>query len=440
MTDACRVTFSSVRDWLPRGTTLPDEQFESRHRGMVMLLWVHVLALPIVALGYGKSLGHSIFEGSLIAAFAIPAMLVKRSDRRRVRALIVTFGLLTCSATLVHIMNGSIEAHFHYFVMVTVLALYEEWVIYLSAIAYVLLQHGVGSAFAHDSIFNHDGSPWLWSAVHAGFITALSVANIVNWRAAEKLREQMRAQAEQLAVANADLSERAGDLERSNRELEEFAYVASHDLAEPLRSITSYLELIERRLELDEQSSQFFEFATDGAKRMRRLIDDLLHYSRTGRTKLRRKRVPADSIVDQTLRDLAVEFEAVGARVERAELPVVEVDPVLIGQVFQNLITNAVKFRNSAPPVVQVSGRELADRWEFAVQDNGIGVPAEHADAVFKMFQRLHHRNEYEGTGIGLSVCQRIVERHGGEIRVEPVPDGPGSRFVFTIRRPRAVL
>jgi signal transduction histidine kinase len=171
---------------------------------------------------------------------------------------------------------------------------------------------------------------------------------------------------------------------------------------------------------------------------MRRLIDDLLHYSRTGRRELRRESVRADAIVDETLRGLAAEFEAAGATVERDDLPVVDGDPVLLGQVFQNLMSNAVKFRDGEAPVVHVSARELPDRWEFSVQDNGIGIPEDHAENIFKMFQRLHHREEYDGTGIGLSVCQRIVERHGGEIRVEPGPEGRGSRFVFTLKRPVA--
>jgi signal transduction histidine kinase len=405
---------------------------------MTRLLWAHVIALPLLALAYGKSVPHSLFEGTIIAMFAVPASVIGGTYSRRVRSLLVTFGLLTCSATLVHIMGGAIEAHFHFFVMVTVLALYEDWATYLTAIAYVLLQHGVGSAFAHDSVFAHAGNPWVWSSVHAAFITALSVANVVNWRAAETLRMQMQGQAEQLAVANAGLSAHARDLERSNRELEEFAYVASHDLAEPLRSITSYLELIERRTELDDQSVQFFAFVTDGARRMRRLIDDLLHYSRTGRAELRRQSVRTDALVDGTLRDLAAEIEAAGARVERDDLPVIEADPVLLGQVFQNLMANAVKFHDGEAPLVHLSARELPDGWEFTIQDNGIGIPQDHAEDVFKMFQRLHHREEYDGTGIGLAVCQRIVERHGGKIRVEPVDEGSGCRFVFTIGRPMA--
>jgi signal transduction histidine kinase len=385
---------------------------------MVMLLWAHAVVLPLLALAYGRSVGHSLFEGSIIVAFALPATLVKGS--RRPRALLVTFGLLTCSATLVHIMNGAIEAHFHYFVIVTVLALFEDWTAFLCAIGYVLFQHGVGSAFARHSIFNHPGNAWAWSAVHAGFIAALSIANIVNWRAAELLRAETEAHAH--------------ELERSNRELEEFAYVASHDLAEPLRVITSYLQLIDRHAELDEDSRQYLGSSVNAAKRMHRLIDDLLRYSRSGSGELQRQHVPAADIVAETMRDLAAEIEAAGAVVEVGELPAVDGDPVLLGQLFQNLVANAVKFRDGEAPHVRVTGRELPDGVEFTVRDNGIGIAPEDQARVFKMFQRLHHREQYEGTGIGLAVCQRIVQRHGGEIHIESGDDGRGSSFVFTVR------
>ena len=427
---------SSAKDWLPRGTTLSDEQWQNRHRGMIRLLWAHAVVLPLLALGYGNPIGHALLEGALISAFALPATLL-RGGRRRPHALLVSLGLLTCSATLVHIMEGAIEAHFHYFVMVSVLSLYEDWSTYLMAIAYVLFQHGLGSIVAEHYVFAHEGNAWLWAGVHAGFIAAQSVATIVNWRAAERLRLQARTAADELAIANLHLSEHARDLERSNRELEEFAYVASHDLAEPLRSISSYLELIEQRVELDDQNRQFFAFAQDGAARMRRLIDDLLRYSRTGRTEIARQPVSAGQVVDETMRSLAAEIESTGARVEHDDLPVVEADPILLGQVFQNLVANAVKFRDTDPPVVRVSGRALPEGWEFTVQDNGIGIPQERAEQIFKMFHRLHHRDQYGGTGIGLSVCQRIVERHGGRIRVEPVQTGRGSRFIFTIANPQ---
>jgi light-regulated signal transduction histidine kinase (bacteriophytochrome) len=320
---------------------------------------------------------------------------------------------------LTHIMNGAIEAHFHFFVMVTVLALYEDWAPFLASIGFVLLHHGLGSAFAHDSVFDHGGSPWVWAGLHTFFIAALSVANVVNWRAAEVIRD--------------DLHKHATELEHSNAELERFAYVASHDLAEPLRMVTSYLQLIEKRVALDDETKQFLHFAVDGAARMRQLMDDLLRYSRAGRSTLHRRPVETDDIVAETMRSLAVALDEAAATVEVEPLPPIDADPVLIGQVFQNLISNAVKFRNGEPPVIHVSGTAIRGGWEFCVADNGIGIPPEESDRIFTMFERLHHAEEYDGTGIGLAVCQLIVERHGGHIRVEPVAEGHGSTFVFTL-------
>ena len=399
---------------------------------MVILLCAHVPALTLLALAYGNSLTHSLIEGGVVMIFALPAALL-RGGARRPREVIVTLGLLTCSASLVHVMNGAIEAHFHFFVMVAVLGLYEDWVPFLLAIAYVLLHHGFGSAFAHDSVFNHGGDPWLWAGVHTFFITCLSVAIVVNWRAAEKQRDELRTASADLARAHAKAEARAAEFQRSNRELEQFAYVASHDLGEPLRMISSYLQLIERRAELDEQSRSHLDFAVDGATRMRTLIDDLLLYSRAGRVDLKRREVPARDLVEATVRGLAGAIDEAHATVEVGELPVIACDPVLLGQVFQNLIANGIKFQNGDAPHVTISGREVPGGWEFVVSDNGIGILAENRERIFKMFQRLHHREEYQGTGIGLSVCQRIVERHDGKIRVEAGPGGRGSTFVFTI-------
>jgi light-regulated signal transduction histidine kinase (bacteriophytochrome) len=209
--------------------------------------------------------------------------------------------------------------------------------------------------------------------------------------------------------------------------------VASHDLVEPLRVISSYLQLLDRRADLDDESRRYIDFAVGGAARMRDLVDDLLRYSRSGRVDLQRRSVPASDLVDATLRTLAAAIEDAGAEVEVESLPIVEADPVLLGQVFQNLIGNAIKFRDGERPHVRVSGHEQAHGWEFVVDDNGIGIPEADRARVFNMFQRLHHREDYDGTGIGLALCQRIVERHGGSIRVEPGDGGRGSRFVFTL-------
>src|SRR3954452_7837266 len=185
---------------LAQGRTLPAEQWEHRHRGMLILLWVHVAGLPVVALLYGMGPGESLLAGGLIALFAIAATLVRR-PARRARALLVALGLLTCSAVLVHVTGGLIEAHFHFFVVVAVLSLYEDWVPFGVAVGYVLLQHGLMAVATPDEhVFNHSGPAWKWSLVHSAFIGALCVALVVNWRTVER---------ERLATAEAEERQRS---------------------------------------------------------------------------------------------------------------------------------------------------------------------------------------------------------------------------------------
>jgi light-regulated signal transduction histidine kinase (bacteriophytochrome) len=238
-----------------------------------------------------------------------------------------------------------------------------------------------------------------------------------------------------LTAAHLELERRAGDLERSNAELEQFAYVASHDLSEPLRMVSSYLQLLRRRYRgaLDDDADTFIDFAVDGAARMRDLIDDLLTYSRVGRDGVEPGQVDLQEAVAGTLRSLSAAIDDAGATVDVAELPWVTGDRAGLGQVLQNLMANALKFR--APDrsaQVQVDAQRFIGGWCVTVADNGIGIAPEHADRSFKMFQRLHTRDAYEGTGIGLAVCRRIVERHRGRIWVEPTPGG-GATFRFTL-------
>ncbi|HWT22781.1 MAG TPA: PAS domain S-box protein, partial [Solirubrobacteraceae bacterium] len=230
------------------------------------------------------------------------------------------------------------------------------------------------------------------------------------------------------------LEARARDLERSNAELEQFAYVASHDLSEPLRMVASYLQLLRRRYHgrLDGDADEFIDFAVDGAARMRLLIDDLLTYSRAGRVDRPLERVSTADVARRVVDDLRG-HEGRDAVVHLGELPDVMGDARQLGQLFQNLIGNAVKFvPGDRVPEVSVSAVRDGARWRFTVDDNGIGLDAAHADRIFRMFQRLHSRDEYPGTGIGLAIAKKVVERHGGQIWAEPGPDG-GARFSFTL-------
>ena len=255
---------------------------------------------------------------------------------------------------------------------------------------------------------------------HGRLLGGMSVSRDVT-----ELRRQERA-----------MATRTAELERSNAELAQFAYVASHDLSEPLRMISSYLQLLRRRYRgrLDEDADAFIDYAVDGAARMRTLIEDLLAYSRAGRSERPPEPVNTARVVAEvagTLRALANDAPPV---IEWDGLPVVEGDPAQLVQLFQNLIGNGVKFVAPGRAAARGGprGARRASGWRFTVEDNGIGIEPRHAERVFGMFQRLHTRDEFEGTGIGLAIARKVVERHGGEISAAP-REGGGTCFAFTL-------
>ncbi|MBS4095725.1 MAG: GAF domain-containing protein [Sulfuricella sp.] len=237
-----------------------------------------------------------------------------------------------------------------------------------------------------------------------------------------------------------ELARKTEELARSNKELQEFAYVASHDLQEPLRMVSSYLSLIERRYkgQLDQDADEFIHFAVDGATRMQQLIKDLLTYSRVGTRG--KPFVPTDSYqaLAAALDNLQIAIQEQQATITHDPLPSVVADGSQLTQLFQNLVGNAIKFHGAEKPLIHVSACEKGGEWEFAVKDNGIGIAPENFERIFVIFQRLHSRDEYPGTGIGLSVCKRIVERHGGRIWLESEL-GKGTTFYFTLPTAKAL-
>ncbi len=284
-------------------------------------------------------------------------------------------------------------------------------------------------------------------AIRPLFLTIQGAAAVLQ-QDKEALEKKVAVRTEELRDANTRLSvelderrraehrmaQYTSDLARSNAELEQFAYVASHDLQEPLRMVASFTQLLAKRYQgkLDQNADEFIGFAVDGANRMQQLINDLLAFSRVGT----RGKPPAPTDLTEVLKDAEANlYQAIGesgAVITYDPLPVVSGDLVQLTQLFQNLLANAIKFRSEEAPRIHVSAQAREEDWLLSVKDNGIGIAPEHQERIFAIFQRLHGRGEYPGTGIGLALCKKIVERHGGHIWVESAP-GQGSTFYFNI-------
>jgi signal transduction histidine kinase len=244
----------------------------------------------------------------------------------------------------------------------------------------------------------------------------------------EKHERGLRHQAEK------DLAKKADELARSNADLEQFAYVASHDLQEPLRMVAAYTQLLSERYrgKLDGDADKFIGYASEGATRMQVLIQDLLAFSRVGRNEGTAAKLDCNEVLQKVRQTFAAAMQESGATISSSHLPSVWGDRTQMAQLFQNLLGNAIKFRGKEPPVISMHAEKEEDHWLFSVKDNGIGIAPEYADNIFVVFQRLHTRTEYPGNGIGLAICKKIVERCGGRIWVESQP-GAGCTFKFTL-------
>ena len=271
------------------------------------------------------------------------------------------------------------------------------------------------------------GDELLQHKLHLEELVAARTAELLS--ANEQLGRDLRAR----QLAEQELASKARELARSNADLESFAYVASHDLQEPLRMVASFTQLLARRYKgkLDADADDFIGFAVDGANRMQQLIQDLLSYSRLTTRGKALELTESQTACNNALANLRQSIEDSGAKVVVETLPAVLADAVQLSQLFQNLIGNAIKYCQRRPEI-QVEARADGKEWAFSIRDNGIGIEPRYCERIFQMFQRLHTRNEYSGTGIGLTICRKIAERHGGRIWVESQP-GRGSTFWFTI-------
>jgi len=269
----------------------------------------------------------------------------------------------------------------------------------------------------------------IWTVGGVGLLLVMPLAGFGVWASWKLVREQR-----DLVSARQALEDTVAELKRSNADLQQFAYVASHDLQEPLRMVSSYTQLLARRYrgKLDSDADEFIGYAVDGANRMQTLINDLLAYSRVTAQGKVFERVDCNGLLEEVLSNLRVAAEQNRAVVTHDPLPTVMADRGQLGQLFQNLIGNAIKFRGEEPPQIHVSAEQRTGEWLFSVRDNGIGVGPQYAERIFVIFQRLHNREEYPGTGIGLAICKKIVERHGGRIWVVS-HTGEGATFYFTL-------
>ena len=269
-------------------------------------------------------------------------------------------------------------------------------------------------------------------------ITALLVAyliGVVNHTAkTQRLTDQLRQSRDHIEGISQNLEKQAQELVRSNQELEQFAQIASHDLQEPLRMVSGFTQLLQQRYKdrLDSDANEFIEFAVDGAKRMQTQINDLLSYSRVSTQGNSFEATDCSDVFDIAVANLSASIRESGAAVTRDTLPVLPADASQLVSLFQNLIGNGVKYRGDEPPRIHVSAVESGDEWLFSFRDNGIGIESEFGERIFQIFQRLHSETKYVGTGVGLAICKKVVERHGGRIWVESAP-GKGSTFYFTI-------
>lgn len=258
-----------------------------------------------------------------------------------------------------------------------------------------------------------------WEVIYRAFRRGM-VENV--WARQERKRTEMK------------LQETVCQLTRSNAELERFTYVVSHDLQEPLRMVASYVQLLARRYQgkLDADADEFIGFAVDGANRMKAMIDGLLEYSRIGRDGKDLVPTRAQDALNQSLANLQTAIQESGASILWDPLPTVKSNALLFTELFQNLVGNAIKFRGEEPLRVRIAAQQKGSEWIFSVGDNGMGIDPKHAERIFDIFQRLHARDQYPGTGMGLAICKKIVERHGGRIWVESRPH-EGATFHFTL-------
>jgi len=418
-----------LRDALPTGSQLPEETWQARHEAITLLLWLHVLALPFIGLWQDRGLGHSLAEAAPVAGLAMAATV--SGAPRVVRASLTTLGLVLSSAMLVHLFGGLIELHFHFFVVIAVVSLYQMWTPYLLGVGFVMVHHATMGLLAPELVFNHQlafDDPILFALVHGGFVLAESVACLAYWRANESTLE-----AERLARAQAE--ETTAALTVAHAEISDLVGMLSHDLRGPLTSINGFTAILrESRPDLGSDRAQdLLRRMAEAGRILERMLDDSL--SATALEGNGVSSEPQPVRLDEAVRDV---LDLMPTPLPEADLSGLEpvlglVDPGHLAQILTNLITNAQKY--GAPPY-SLATRSDGEHAVVEVTDSGDGVPADFEVRLFERFARAdrHRSGGFKGTGLGLYIAHRLAAANGGGLRHQPAPSG-GAAFSLLVPR-----
>jgi signal transduction histidine kinase len=399
---------------IPRGDTLPGDLWERRHRFLVGLLAIHAALLPIAGVLGGYRIVHAVAEGALAPlAFALAAIVLGRRGRKLGSAF-AAVGLLTCSGLVIHFSGGYIEAHFHFFAMMVILGLYEDWLPFGLAFAYVFLHHGVFGTLSPESVYNHPDAladPWRWAGIHAAAISVAGILGIAAWRLNEELRATLRLREAQLAASHAELAAAYDELKGLDQMKTDFIATASHELRTPLTSVVGFTRtLLERWESLDEPARRgFVGVVNEQGERLERLVSELLDLSRidAGELAVNPERVELRPLIERVAGggggDLDVSVpDGIAAYADRGHLE----------QMIANYLTNAAYYGR---PPVRVEAEWKDGMVEIAVHDHGAGVPADFVPRLFERFSRPSSA-ERSGTGLGLAIVRGLAEANGGSV------------------------
>ncbi|NBC27229.1 MAG: hypothetical protein GVY08_10230 [Bacteroidetes bacterium] len=380
----------------------------------------------------------------LLAALTMIAIAFLPGLSLQFRKILLTFSLYMVSVVLLYEL-GMYGPGLLYLLVITIFAalIFEYRYALATVVGNLLICVAFGGLIYLDwgssqVVVQYNMDSWIAVSSNLLFLCTVSLLLIPQlFDGLQRAFDRRKAVEEELKENQQALKISLEQLEEKNEELEKFAYIASHDLKEPLRMVQNFMYLLQKKYSehLDKKANKYIHFAVDGAKRMTRLINDLLEYSRVGRVHTEKTEVDLNEVVDAIRRDFFEEGDESSDVIHANDLPVIEAVEVSAKMLFQNLVSNGIKYRDeSRPPKIFISYEDLQTHWKFSVKDNGIGIHPEYSDRIFDIFKRLHAESDYSGTGIGLAICKKIVEQHDGEIWVESEP-GAGSTFYFTMKK-----